>query len=145
VRLLQDDGSFRDSRDSDLTPLVFLLPVRIWCLRPYPPRGGRERLAWVLHRRPHLVLVEFALNDAFVGVDLREFRDDLLAIAEACLRADAVPVLVTSPPPAARADLLVALPYYEAITARALPATEAGPGFLSRPGGICAPRRDFDR
>jgi acyl-CoA thioesterase I len=57
---------------------------------------GETRLEQVLARGPHLVVVQFGLNDAFQGVTPDELEATLARIARRATGTGAVPLLVTS-------------------------------------------------
>ncbi|MBN2332818.1 MAG: SGNH/GDSL hydrolase family protein [Deltaproteobacteria bacterium] len=69
--------------------------------------GGRKRLRRdVLRYRPQLVTVAFGLNDLYLGAPPAEFRHNLLAVVEALLAIESLPVLLTTIQPAAPAMFL---------------------------------------
>ena len=80
-------------------------------------QGGSRRLSPLLHRSPDVVVVQFGLNDAFLGVPLPAFERALEDIAVRCRAAGAAPVLATSCPLRDARDDDLADRYYHAITA----------------------------
>jgi acyl-CoA thioesterase-1 len=76
--------------------------------------GGFYRLQQdVLSYSPDLVLVQFALNDAFCGCSLEEFRRAIEAIIERIRQESSADVLVlTSTLPADASELDVVAPFY---------------------------------
>ena len=60
--------------------------------------GGLHRLAWdVLDQYPDSVFVQFALNDAFMGVPVNVFHEQISSIVQSIKNdTDAEPVLLTS-------------------------------------------------
>jgi acyl-CoA thioesterase-1 len=60
--------------------------------------GGLGRLNQVLDNHPHLVLVQFGLNDLFSGVDLASFEKSYEQITNDIAAAGPVPILVVSSP-----------------------------------------------
>ncbi len=111
-------------------------------------QGGLARLPALLERRPHLVLVQFGINDLFCGVGATSYAAALARIVEMTRGAGAAPWLVVSCPLALPGDALAARPFYDAIRAlgaegdvpvadldrhwreRCDPATPAGAHFL---------------
>jgi len=77
--------------------------------------GGRHRASRVLRFQPHLVTVEFALNDCFMGVPLGDFKASLRDTARAIHEAGAVPLLCTSSPLQQAPEAALARPYYDAV------------------------------
>jgi lysophospholipase L1-like esterase len=77
--------------------------------------GGLARLPALLGRRPHLVLVQFGINNLFCGVPVASFARDLALIVEATRSAGAEPWLVVSCPLALPGDAAAAAPFYDAI------------------------------
>jgi lysophospholipase L1-like esterase len=57
-----------------------------------------RRVGEVAARQPHLVVVQFGLNDCYMGVDPADFERDLERITLAMLEASACVLLVTSCP-----------------------------------------------
>ncbi len=80
-------------------------------------RGGLRRLPSLLEHRPHLVLVQFGLNDLFCGIDGSSFAATIEQMAEAILAARAEPWLLTSCPLALPGHAAAARPLYDAIRA----------------------------
>jgi acyl-CoA thioesterase-1 len=80
-------------------------------------RGGLARLDRVLSRSPDVVVVQFALNDAFAGFSPAEFSQSLRAIAARAVEQDSVPVLATSSPLLVAAEQQLADSFYGAIRA----------------------------
>jgi len=63
--------------------------------------GGRARLRHLLvDRSPDLALIQFGINDAFVGIHVNAFRKDLEALVAAFRKArpDCEVVLIPAPP-----------------------------------------------
>jgi acyl-CoA thioesterase-1 len=79
-------------------------------------QGGSRRLAPLLARAPDVVVVQFGLNDAFLGVPLPAFERSIEDLATRCRSAGAVPVLATSCPLRDARDNDLADRYYHAIT-----------------------------
>ncbi|HUT76447.1 MAG TPA: SGNH/GDSL hydrolase family protein [Polyangia bacterium] len=79
--------------------------------------GGLARLPGLLERRPHLLLVQFGINDLFCGASAAAFAADLARIVDETRRAGAEPWLVVSCPLALPGDALAARPFYDAIRA----------------------------
>lgn len=77
--------------------------------------GGFARLERLLDLKPDLVIVQFALNDAFIGVDLRDFGGSIHAIAARIQSFPTAVILVTSCALERRQDAAIARPYYDAI------------------------------
>ena len=78
-------------------------------------KDGLARLPAVLHRRPHLMLVQFGLNDVFSGVSVSSFAVNLTRIIEGARQEEVAPWLVVSSPPALSHDAAAARPFYDAI------------------------------
>jgi len=78
-------------------------------------RGGLRRIGGVLQRAPHVLIVQFALNDAFVGVGPDRFAQTVDEIARAALDAGALPVLATSCPLVVDSEQRLADTFYDAI------------------------------
>jgi acyl-CoA thioesterase I len=77
--------------------------------------GGLARLPPLLERRPDLLIVQFGLNDAFVGLDLASFCRSLESIVSRALALSATVVLVTSCKCERSSDAVIVQPYYDAI------------------------------
>ena len=78
-------------------------------------RGGLSRLPALLAREPHLVLVQFGLNDMFCGVPHTAYAGSLADIVDETLQAGVQPWLVVSCPLADQREEALARPYYDAI------------------------------
>jgi acyl-CoA thioesterase-1 len=74
--------------------------------------GGLRRVGRVLERSPHVVVVQFALNDAFAGFGPDAFGQNLDQIARDATAAGVVPVLATSCPLMMEAEQRLADRYY---------------------------------
>jgi lysophospholipase L1-like esterase len=85
-------------------------------------RGGLRRIAPVLGRSPDLMVVQFALNDAYSLIDPDSFEETIELIARAAIDAGVVPVLATSCPLVVEAEQRMADRFYDRIrgVARAL-------------------------
>jgi len=81
--------------------------------------GGLRRIDRVLDRSPDVILVQFALNDAFAGVGPDRFGESLEDITRASIAAGAVPVLATSCPLMMEAEQRLANGFYERIRSMA--------------------------
>ncbi len=81
--------------------------------------GGLYRLQQdALSYRPDLVLVQYALNDAFCGCSVAEYRHAIEAIIERIRQQSSAEVmLLTSTLPAEAAEADVTLPFYAALKA----------------------------
>lgn len=77
--------------------------------------GGLARLGRVLDLKPDLVIVQFALNDAFSGVDPRDFEGSMQSIAARVLELPAAVILVTSCALEREHDAAIVRPFYDAI------------------------------
>lgn len=77
--------------------------------------GGARRLEPVLARAPHLLVIQFGINDAFVGVPVEAFSEHLRDMTRRARAAGAVPLVVTSCPLALPGEQGRLLPYYEVI------------------------------
>jgi acyl-CoA thioesterase I len=77
--------------------------------------GGLARLAPLLRREPDLAVVQFGLNDAFLGVPVASYAAALAAIVERCRDADVTPLLATSCALANPRDGALVEPFYTAI------------------------------
>ncbi|MFW6369399.1 MAG: SGNH/GDSL hydrolase family protein, partial [Myxococcota bacterium] len=78
-------------------------------------RGGLARLPGLLAREPHVVMVQFGLNDLFCGVEPRDFARSLERIVEGVHAGGAVAWLVVSSPLADPDLAAAALPFYDTI------------------------------
>jgi acyl-CoA thioesterase I len=81
--------------------------------------GGLWRLAAVLAERPHVVAIQFGLNDCYSGVSAAQFDAAIRRMADAVAAAGAVPLLVTSPPTGLAEGPAAMEPYYGALRALA--------------------------
>jgi Lysophospholipase L1 and related esterases len=77
--------------------------------------GGLARLGRLLDRNPDLVIIQFGLNDAFVGIDPRDFERSIHTIAARILDLPAAVILVTSCAPEREHDAAIARPFYDVI------------------------------
>ncbi|HOO70488.1 MAG TPA: GDSL-type esterase/lipase family protein [Spirochaetota bacterium] len=79
--------------------------------------GGLHRLAWdVIDQDPDLVFVQFALNDAFMGVPLNIFHEQISSIVQSIKNdTEAEPVLLTSVYIADKDEYRYAQKYYDAL------------------------------
>ena len=82
--------------------------------------GGAGRLPALLADRPDLVIVEFGLNDCFMGVPPKLFEQDLRRIADTAEATGTVPLLVTSCMLASPHEAALVRPYYKVIRALGL-------------------------
>jgi len=76
---------------------------------------GFDRVDEILVYEPDLVVVEFAINDGFLGVPMPSFVADLEDIVDVVRRAGAVPFLVTPNHLRLVEDRALIGPYYQAI------------------------------
>lgn len=76
--------------------------------------GGLGRLPAVLDQRPDLLLIQFGLNDCFVGERVEVYRRNLERIVAAGRERGVTPVLVTSCPLEDPGPMRLAQPYYQA-------------------------------
>jgi acyl-CoA thioesterase-1 len=74
--------------------------------------GGLRRADHVLDRSPDVIVVQFALNDAFAGFGPEQFEQNLEQIVAAAIDAGVVPVLATSCPLMMEAEQRLADRYY---------------------------------
>jgi len=74
--------------------------------------GGLRRIGPVLDRSPDVMVVQFALNDAFAGFGPDAFGQNLEQIARTAADAGVVPVLATSCPLMMEAEQRLADGYY---------------------------------
>jgi acyl-CoA thioesterase-1 len=77
--------------------------------------GGLSRLGLLLDNRPDLVIVQFGLNDAFIGVDPRDFERSIHMIAKRVLELPAAVIVATSCALEREHDAAFARPFYDAI------------------------------
>jgi acyl-CoA thioesterase-1 len=77
--------------------------------------GGLARLGRLLDFNPDLVIVQFALNDAFSGIDPRDFEGSMQSIAARVLELPAAVMLVTSCALEREHDAAIVRPFYDAI------------------------------
>ncbi len=77
--------------------------------------GGLARLNRLLDFNPDLVIVQFALNDAFSGIDPRDFEGSMQSIAARVLELPAAVMLVTSCALEREHDAAIVRPFYDAI------------------------------
>jgi acyl-CoA thioesterase-1 len=77
--------------------------------------GGLSRLEILSDNRPDLVIVQFGLNDAFIGVDPRDFERSIHTIAKRVLELPAAVILATSCALEREHDTAFAWPFYDAI------------------------------
>lgn len=77
--------------------------------------GGLSRLDEVLAWRPHLVVVEFGLNDCFLSVPSGEVGRLQSLLARRIQEAGGMPVLCTSCPLLDADEMKIVSPYYQAI------------------------------
>ena len=77
--------------------------------------GGLRRLDRVLAQSPHLVLIQFGLNDLFSGVEVTAFESSYRQIADRIMQSAAIPVLVVSSPLPNPSQQKNAGRYYDAI------------------------------
>lgn len=77
-------------------------------------RGGLRRFTQASHPVPQLAIVQFGLNDAFMGIGASDFQSSLQRLVAEFQRLDAQVLLV--PPPVLRdeADNSVARPFIQA-------------------------------
>jgi len=74
--------------------------------------GGLRRVGGLLARGPDVVVVQFALNDAFAGIGPDRFASATEQIARAVIGSGAVPVLATSCPLLIESEQRLADEYY---------------------------------
>jgi len=79
-------------------------------------QGGARRLAPLLARSPDVVVIQFGLNDAFLGVPLPAYEQALTDLATRCRAAGAAPLLATSCPLRDPRENDLADRYYHALT-----------------------------
>ena len=60
--------------------------------------GGLRRVPEILRQSPHVVIIQFGLNDMYQGVPVDRFEETVSALVEQVLLADSIPVPVTSCP-----------------------------------------------
>jgi acyl-CoA thioesterase-1 len=77
--------------------------------------GGLSRLGLLLDNRPDLVIIQFGLNDAFIGVDPRDFERSIRSITERVREVPAAVILVTSCALEREHDAAFVRPFYDAI------------------------------
>jgi acyl-CoA thioesterase-1 len=77
--------------------------------------GGLARLGRILDLGPDLVIVQFGLNDAFIGVDPCDFERSIRSIAKRVLDLPAAVILATSCALEREHDAAFARPFYDAI------------------------------
>ncbi len=77
--------------------------------------GGLGRLDPVLARQPDIVLVQFGLNDCFVGEPVGVYQRHLERIVQGVRGRGAEPILVTSCPLEGPREMALARPFYEAM------------------------------
>ncbi|MBN2718747.1 MAG: SGNH/GDSL hydrolase family protein [Deltaproteobacteria bacterium] len=82
--------------------------------------GGAGRIGRLLEISPDAVIVQFGINDLYAGVSVDSYRASVGAICRRVIRANAVPLLITSGPllyPEQQRDIA---PYYDALKATAM-------------------------
>jgi acyl-CoA thioesterase I len=77
--------------------------------------GGLARVGPLLENKPDLVVVQFGLNDAFIGVDPRDFERSMRSITQRVLELPAAVIVATSCAPEYQRDAALARPFYDAI------------------------------
>ncbi len=78
-------------------------------------RGGLARLPAMLSQSPHLLLVQFGLNDMFCGIPVSSYAESLAGIVDQAMEAGVRPWLVVSSPLALPREESLARAYYDAI------------------------------
>jgi len=79
--------------------------------------GGLARVDRLLARAPHVVVIQFALNDLWCGVPVDRFRSTIAGIARRVEEAEAAAVLATSCPLPDPSSQARAAEYFEAVRA----------------------------
>ena len=77
--------------------------------------GGLYRLDRLISQFPDWVVVQFALNDCYSGVDVADFEQSIESIAKKLLQKEIVPILATSCPVLDSGFLESADQFYSAI------------------------------
>ncbi len=79
-------------------------------------RGGLHRLQeHVLDARPDLVLVQFALNDAFSGYSIEEFQSNILGIIDGIKSSTSAEILLMTSSALEGSDQAIAEQYYDSL------------------------------
>lgn len=77
--------------------------------------GGEHRVNDTLSEATDMVIVQFGINDLYLGVPIEEYKLSLRAIARKAIRQNAVPLFVTSGPLLYPEQQLEIAPYYDAL------------------------------
>lgn len=77
--------------------------------------GGLYRLDSLIAQSPDWVVVQFALNDCYSGIDVSEFEQNIESIAKKLLEKEIHPILATSCPVLDSSFLEAAVLFYSAI------------------------------
>ncbi len=77
--------------------------------------GGVLRADRLLSEKPHLLLIQFGINDCYKRISVRDYKNALINLASNAIESGCVPLLVTSCPMLDKKDQSVLEKYYSAL------------------------------